>query len=93
MKQKTQLKELLTIPQAAKILGISRIAVYKKVMSGKIKASKVGRLYIISSKEIIPKSVDVKGKPLSAIDKKKIRQAVMKTIKDYGEVLDLLGKE
>jgi len=30
----------LTIPQAAKLLGISRIAVYRKVRLGQIKADK-----------------------------------------------------
>jgi len=37
----------LTIPELAKILGISRIAVYKKVKNGTIKAIRVGRNFAI----------------------------------------------
>jgi len=45
-------KEYLTIPQAARILGISRIAVYKKVKKGQIKAERIGRIYAISQKKL-----------------------------------------
>jgi excisionase family DNA binding protein len=79
----------LTIPQLAKILGISRIAVYKKVRKGEIKAMRIGRTYII------PKTVisGILGKTLSEPAKKEIDRAVLKTVKDYGEVLRLLGRE
>jgi excisionase family DNA binding protein len=46
-------QEYLTIPQVAKILGISRIAVYKKVRSGQIKAQRIGRIYAIPRKKIL----------------------------------------
>ena len=39
-----QKEKYLTIPQAAKLLGISRIAVYKKVKNGQIKAEKSGEI-------------------------------------------------
>ena len=42
-----QKEKYLTIPQVAKLLGISRIAVYKKVKNGQIKAEKIGRNYAI----------------------------------------------
>lgn len=39
--------EYLTIAQLAKILGISRIAVYKRVKKGQIKAIRIGRAFAI----------------------------------------------
>ena len=44
--------DYLTIPQLAKLLGISRIAVYKKVKKGQIEAIKIGRNYVISKSKI-----------------------------------------
>ena len=79
----------LSISEVAKILGISRIAVYKKVKKGQIKAIRVGRAYAIAQDEL----VDIEGKPLSEEDKRIIKQAVKKTVKEYGEVLRLLGSE
>lgn len=82
-------KEFVTIPELAKFLGISRIAVFKKVKNGEIKAQKVGRIYLI------PKSkVDqIFGKKLSAQDQKEIEVAVKRTVREYGEVLKMLGAE
>lgn len=45
----------LTIPQLARILGISRIAVYKKVKKGIIPGVKIGRNFVVSSSYIHPK--------------------------------------
>lgn len=82
-------KEYLTIPQLAELLGISRIAVYKKVKSGQIKAVRIGRTYAISKKVLS----NILGKELTPQLKKKIDRAVKKTVNEYGEVLQLLGKE
>ena len=40
-------KDFLTTTEVSKVLGISRIAVFKKIKSGEIKAQKNGRNYII----------------------------------------------
>jgi len=82
-------KKLLTIPELAKILGISRIAVYKKVKSGEIKAGKVGRIYAIPQEEFD----SILGKTLTTSQKRVINQGVAKTVKEYGEVLQLLGRD
>ncbi|MFO8052834.1 MAG: helix-turn-helix domain-containing protein [Candidatus Omnitrophota bacterium] len=82
-------KEYYTIPELAEILGISRIAAYKKVKKGQIKAKKVGKIYAIPKKYV----ASVLGKELSEIEKKEIEKAVKKTVKEYGEALKLLGKE
>ncbi len=79
----------LTIPQLAKILGVSRIAVFKKVKKGEIRAIKIGRAYAIPKNTIS----GILGTTLSGPAKKEIDKAVRKTVKDYGEVLKLLGRE
>lgn len=78
-----------TIPELAKILGISRVAVFKKVKNGQIKAEKVGRNYIIMDEDI----TDILQKDLTVQDKTIIRENVKKIWRDYGETLRLLGKE
>src|SRR3989338_2240547 len=45
-------KKLLSTIEVAKILGISRVAVFKKIKSGSIKAQKVGRNFVIFKKDI-----------------------------------------
>lgn len=82
-------KKYITIPQLAKILGISRIAVYKKVKKGHIKAEKIGRAYLIPQENL---KVILKEK-LSEQDKSKIIEAVKKAVKEYGDVLKMLGNE
>ena len=83
----------LSIAQLAKILGISRIAVYKKVKSGKIKAIRIGKAFAIPKQSIKKYFVDVKGAPLKEEEKEEIERAVKKTIDEYGEVLKRLGNE
>jgi excisionase family DNA binding protein len=79
----------ITIPQLAKMLGISRIAVYKKVKSGQIKATRIGKNYVISDRDI----THILGGKLSDKDKRRIDAAVEKVIAEYGELLRMLGKE
>ncbi len=81
--------EYLTTSQLADILGVSRIAVHKKIKSGEIKAKKAGRIYII------PKSYvsEILGQTLSTHWKNIINKAVHKAVKEYGEVLIKLGNE
>jgi excisionase family DNA binding protein len=83
----------LSIAQLAKILGISRIAVYKKVKKGKIKAIKIGRSFAIPKKYVQQNLIDIKGGPLKEEEKRGIETAVKRTIKEYGEVLRRLGRE
>lgn len=79
----------VSIAQLAKFLGISRIAVYKKVKKGQIKAIKIGRNYAIPARYI----TEIFGKDLKPKEKAEIDKAVKRTVKEYGEVLKLLGKE
>ena len=82
-------KEFLSTTELAKILGISRVAVFKKIKKGEIKATKVGRSFIIRKKDV----GDILGNTLSPENRKMIRKAVKKVIEEYGETLRLLGKE
>ena len=79
----------ISIQELAKILGIIRIAVYKKVKKGEIKAMRIGRSFAIPRRYID----SILGKSLGEKEKSQIDAAVKKTVKEYGEVLKLLGKE
>ena len=79
----------ISVSQFAKLLGVSRIAVYKKIKKGQIKAIRIGKSFAIPKKYF----TDIVGKTLSEKDKKLIDKAVEKTFKEYGEVLRLLGRE
>lgn len=82
-------KNFISTSELAKILGISRIAVFKKIKSGQIKAKKVGRNFVIEKKDL----PILLGVVLTEQGKKEIEKAVDKTIHDYGETLKLLGRE
>jgi excisionase family DNA binding protein len=79
----------LSIQELAKILGISRIAVYKRVKKGEITAIRIGRSFAIPRKHID----DILGRTLGRKDKARVDSAVKKTVKEYGEVLKLLGRD
>jgi len=80
-------EKYITIPQLAELLGLSRIEVYRRVRKGRIKAEKIGRMYVIEDKEVS----HILGKKLTAKDKGQIEKAVKKAVKEYGEVLRKLG--
>lgn len=82
-------KKFLSTTELAQILGISRIAVFRKIQKGQIKAVKVGRNYIIDQRDV----GNILGTTLAAGDKEVVDKAVKKTVKEYGETLRLLGAE
>ena len=82
-------KNLISTSELAKILGISRVAVFKKIKKGEIKAEKIGRNFVIHSEEI-PK---ILGKSLSESQKAKIEKLVKAIVGEYGETLKKLCKE
>lgn len=82
-------KKYLTTAGLAKLLGISRIAVFKRIKSGKIKAKKIGRNFVIDKKNLD----GILDESLTERKKAEISSAVKKTVKEYGETLKLLGKE
>lgn len=82
-------QETFTTADIAKLLGVSRIAVFKKIKSGDIKAQKVGRNYVIRKADL-PIGL---GGELTEQRKQIISEVVEKTVQEYGEALRLLGRE
>jgi len=82
-------RKYLSVSEYAKILGISRIAVYKQIKNGKLKAVRIGKNYAIPAEYL----TNVTGKRLTQEDKVKIDKAVEKTFQEYGELLKILGNE
>jgi len=82
----------ISVAELAKMLGISRIAVFKKIQKGQIPAEKIGRSYAIST-EFVTILFPHKNKELTEENKKDIEKTVKKVIKEYGETIKRLGKE
>ena len=83
-----QHKEYLTIPELAKIMGLSRSQVFRKVQAGLIPHQKVGRIYLISKDY----ANSILG-DLTEEDQKQIEKAVKKVVRQYGDVIKKLGAE
>ena len=77
----------MTIPQLASEMGLSRVAVYKKVKRGEIPATKVGRDYVISART----ARRVLQQELTRADERRIHEVVDRIIAEYGELLRWLG--
>ena len=79
----------LTAAQAAKILGVSRAAVYKKLKAGQIPSTEIGGHLFIPAKNIEMLVTE----ELTSKLKHEIERGVSKAVKEYGETLKRLGKE
>ena len=84
-------KIFLSTTEVAKILGISRVAVFRKIKKGDIKATKVGRNYVIAKRDL--DSIFKLKKTLTKKEEEELDIAIEKTFREYGETLRLLGKE
>jgi len=82
-------KRYISTVEAAKILGMTRTAVLKRIKAGTLKAEKIGRNYAIA-KDDLPIN---HGGVLTDEKKEVIKKAVEKTVQEYGETLKMLGKE
>lgn len=78
----------ISTSEAARIMGISRVAVFKKIKNGQIKAQKIGRNYVVDKR-----SLGSIYQELTPVQKKKIVKAVKKVVKEYGKALRRLGNE
>ena len=87
--RKTTLGSYVTIPQLANLLGVSRIAVYRRVKKGEIPATRIGAMYVISDTTL----ESILGRKTSKVSRNQIETAVREAVKEYGEVLKKLGKE
>jgi excisionase family DNA binding protein len=82
-------KNYVTVKELADTIGISRVAVFNRIKTGKIKANKIGRNYIIY-KEDAPEFFNP---ALNTNDKKELERGVKKVLQDYGDTLKMLGRE
>lgn len=81
--------EFITPTELARILGISRTAIHKRIKKGEIPVKKIGRNFGIPVDAI----GGITRQGVSEQKKEEINKAVHKTVKEYGETLRLLGKE
>lgn len=80
------MKKLISVQEAAKLLGISKVAVIKQIRAGKLKAEKVGNAFVIDRDELtVVNDIDISDEQKHSIEK-----AVKRTILEYGETLRLL---
>ena len=81
-------KDLISVAEAAKLMGLSRMHVIRKIKKGEIKAVRVGRAYAIDRNQL--------GgifRRISEKERSKVDEAVEKVLRDYGEVIKKLGDE
>jgi len=78
--------KFISTTELAKILGVSRVTVFKRIKAGQIKAVKVGRNYIINKEDL----GGILNDDLTDKDKEMIDKSVKRTVKEYGETLELL---
>lgn len=81
------MKKFLSVKEMAKILGISRMQVIRKIKKGKIKAFRVGRSWVIEARGLGPIF-----EKITNFEKKQVEKAVKKVIREYGETLRLLAE-
>ncbi len=80
------MKDFLSVAEVAELMGVSRVAIFKKIQSGEILAQKVGRNYIINREDLdLPKAREITEKQKKFIDK-----SVDRVIDEYEETLILL---
>lgn len=84
-----EIKDLLSVREVAKILHVSRNAVSKKIKSGKIKAIKVGRNFVIKKDDL----AEAVGNIIGDEKKKDIDKAILKAVREYKETFKRLGRE
>jgi len=90
MVNKTEKDEkYITTSQAAEILGVSRVAVFKKIKKGEIPAKRIGRNYVILREDISPALTD----KLTPKQKEFISDTTSRVVSEYGEALRRLAKE
>jgi excisionase family DNA binding protein len=82
-------KNYYSAPEIAKLLGVSRVAIFKKIRSGQIRAEKIGRNYIIPKEEYAA----ILGLVIPERRKKDIENTIERVVKKYGHALRKLGEE
>lgn len=81
-------KDYYSTYEVAKLLGVSRVAVFKRIKNGQLMAKKIGRNYIIAAADF-----GLGNRAFSQDDIKALDLSLAKALKEYDETLRLLGKE
>jgi len=82
-------KKYLSTAELAKLLKVSRVSIFKKIKTGKIKGFKIGRNYVIPVEEFMT----AVGTFIPQEKKDTINKVVKNAVNEYGEALKLLGEE
>lgn len=82
-------KKYYSTIEVGKILHLSRVAILKRIKSGKLKAERVGKNFIVSNEAVL----EALGKSIGKEKKEKIEHAVNKAVLQYEKTFKLLGKE
>jgi excisionase family DNA binding protein len=82
-------KKYLSTAELAKLIGVSRIAIFKKIKNKQIKAEKIGRNYVIPVEEFW----SFLGTFVSESKKQEMDALVKKAVEEYGDTFRRLGKE
>ncbi len=77
---------MYSVAEVARMMGISRTHLLRKINKGEIHAEKVGRSYIVPAS-----SLTGIFRPLSPRERQRVEMAVEKTCREYGDVIRKLG--
>ena len=83
------IKSMYSTAEVANILHLSRVEVFRRIKTGKIKAEKIGRNYVIARDAL----VETLGNTLGSSKKREIEATIDQAFKDYGEVFKKLSRE
>lgn len=87
--KRNQVKKYFSTIEVAKLLNVSRITVFNRIKSGKLRATKVGRNYLIHKKDL----PDIFDDQMTSEKQKQIKISIHKLVREYKETLQLLGGE
>jgi excisionase family DNA binding protein len=82
-------KNMYSTQEVANILHLSRVEIFRRIKSGKIKAEKIGRNYVIPYESI----EEVLGTTIGTHKRREIEKVIDKALKEYGEAFKKLSKE
>jgi excisionase family DNA binding protein len=80
--------KLISVQEAADLLGYSRQHVLRLINSGEVSAQKIGRNFVVDKT-----SLPLIFNDISKQEKSEINRAVDKVFKEYGDVIKKLSKE
>lgn len=87
--EKKKEKEFLSTTEVAQLLGISRIAVFKRIKKGTLPAQRIGEQYVIAKKDL---NLEKLHSPLSQKRKDELEKSIEHILERYEEAFKLLGK-